>query len=133
VQGLAEFIREGYEAMNRRDFDAALARMRPDVVWENDSGGPEGATRYVGREEVLGFWKEFFGVWDRYRFELLEVVEAGPDLAVARTLLKTWMRGADEPVSMQTSYVWTIRDDEACHVGLYFNHGDALKAAGLSE
>lgn len=130
---LIEFIRDGYEAMNRGDFDAALARMHPRVVWENDPDGPEGSTRYVGRNQVRKFWEEFFGVWDRYRFEVLEVVEARSDLAVAHTLLKTWMRGADDPVSMHTTYLWTIRDNRAVRVCLYFNRDEGLKAAGLSD
>ena len=47
-----DLIREGYEDMNRGDFDAALARMDRQVVWENDPGGPVGATRYVGHARV---------------------------------------------------------------------------------
>jgi ketosteroid isomerase-like protein len=43
-----ERIREGYAAVNRRDFDAALAEVEPDFVWENDPGGPLGPTIYRG-------------------------------------------------------------------------------------
>lgn len=45
-------IRAAYDAFNRRDIDAALAGMTPDVAWAN---GWEGG--YVhGRDEVRAYW-----------------------------------------------------------------------------
>jgi len=37
-----ERLCEDYAAVNRRDFDAAFADVHPDLVWENDPGGPLG-------------------------------------------------------------------------------------------
>jgi len=41
-----------YNAFNRRDIDAVLARLAPDVVWPN---GWEGGT-VVGHAEVRDYW-----------------------------------------------------------------------------
>ncbi len=53
-----DMIRELYAAFNRRDVDAVLARLAPDVVWAN---GMEGG--YVhGREAVRAYWARQFAV-----------------------------------------------------------------------
>jgi ketosteroid isomerase-like protein len=39
-----EGMREGYELMSRRDFDAVLARVHHDFVYENDPDGPLSVT-----------------------------------------------------------------------------------------
>lgn len=45
-------VRTGYEAFNRRDIDAALAVMAPDVRWAN---GWEGG-HVEGHEAVRAYW-----------------------------------------------------------------------------
>jgi hypothetical protein len=47
-----DLLLKTYEAFNRRDIDAALATMHPDVDWPN---GMEGG-RVHGREAVRQYW-----------------------------------------------------------------------------
>lgn len=47
-----DLLRKTYEAFNRRDMDAVLATMHPDVDWPN---GMEGG-RVHGREAVRQYW-----------------------------------------------------------------------------
>jgi ketosteroid isomerase-like protein len=47
------WLRSVYEAFNRRDVDACLAAMTPDVDWAN---GWEGG-RVVGRDAVRNYWQ----------------------------------------------------------------------------
>jgi ketosteroid isomerase-like protein len=47
------WLRSLYEAFNRRDVDACLAAMTPDVDWAN---GWEGG-RVVGRDAVRNYWQ----------------------------------------------------------------------------
>ncbi len=53
-------LRKAYEAFNRRDLDAALETMHPDVDWPN---GLEGG-RVHGRETVRDYWRRQFGIID---------------------------------------------------------------------
>jgi hypothetical protein len=46
-------LRSLYEAFNRREVEACLAAMTPDVDWEN---GWEGG-RVVGRDAVRDYWQ----------------------------------------------------------------------------
>jgi ketosteroid isomerase-like protein len=49
-------IRSLYDAFNRRDVDAVLERLAPDVVWAN---GMEGG-HVEGREAVRDYWTRQF-------------------------------------------------------------------------
>jgi ketosteroid isomerase-like protein len=66
----AEVLRRAGEAVNRRDFDAALSAYAPDVVWELSSfgfgvleGGP-----LVGREAMRKFWEDLTGAFEDFEF-----------------------------------------------------------------
>jgi hypothetical protein len=55
-----QVLRQAYAAFNARDIDAALAVMRPDVVWPN---GMEGG--YVhGHDQVRAYWTRQWGMID---------------------------------------------------------------------
>ena len=47
-----DLLRSIYDSFNRRDIDAVLAKMAPDVDWPN---GMEGG-RVYGREAVRQYW-----------------------------------------------------------------------------
>jgi ketosteroid isomerase-like protein len=49
-----------YAAFNRRDVNAVLAAMRPDVVWPN---GWEGGT-VLGHDQVREYWRHQWGELD---------------------------------------------------------------------
>lgn len=57
---LEAVIQRTYQAFNRRDVDAVLAVMRPDVDWPDVAGG----TRVVGHEAVRAYWARQFEVID---------------------------------------------------------------------
>jgi len=56
----AKLLQRAYAAFNARDVDAALATMRPDVVWPN---GMEGGTVH-GHEGVRAYWTRQWGMID---------------------------------------------------------------------
>ena len=55
-----ELLKRAYAAFNTRDLDAALATMRPDVVWPN---GMEGGTVH-GHDGVRSYWTRQWGMID---------------------------------------------------------------------
>jgi uncharacterized protein len=126
-------LREGYEGINRKDFDAVLALVHPDFVWENDPAGPQGATVYRGRAAVKGFWEDFLGSFDDFHQEPYEFREAAGGKILVRARLSTYLEGNEEPLRFDTTHLWTIRDDVPVHMRMYFDHGEALEAAGLRE
>jgi hypothetical protein len=55
-----ELLKRAYAAFNARDIDAALATMKPDVVWPN---GMEGGT-VQGHDGVRAYWTRQWGMID---------------------------------------------------------------------
>jgi|ERR1700733_2083434 hypothetical protein len=60
MQSRRELLAAVYAAFNRRDVDAVLAWMRPDVDWPN---GMEGG-RVHGCDEVRAYWRRQWGLVD---------------------------------------------------------------------
>jgi ketosteroid isomerase-like protein len=56
----SDVIKEAYAAFNRREIDAVLALMTPDVDWPN---GMEGG-RVVGHDQVRDYWTRQWSVLD---------------------------------------------------------------------
>jgi ketosteroid isomerase-like protein len=72
-----EVVREGVAAMNRRDADAFLACLHPEVVWE-ESGDVLPGLRgiYRGRAEVREWFEEaFLELWESFHIEVEEITE----------------------------------------------------------
>lgn len=57
-QAGTELLKRAYSAFNARDIDAALATMKPDVVWPN---GMEGGVVH-GHEGVRAYWTRQWGI-----------------------------------------------------------------------
>ncbi len=55
-----DLLKRAYAAFNRRDLDAALATMTPEVTWPN---GMEGGTVH-GHEGVRNYWTRQWGMID---------------------------------------------------------------------
>lgn len=68
-----ELLAEVYTAFNRRDIEAVLALMCPDVDWPN---GMEGG-RVHGCSEVRAYWRRQWGILD----PLVEPVRIEDDAA----------------------------------------------------
>jgi ketosteroid isomerase-like protein len=59
-----DVVRAMYEALNRGDWDAALAHTSPDIEWETDPRHPK-AGIYRGREEFQRFLEDLEGPFER--------------------------------------------------------------------
>ena len=128
-----ESLREGYDGIKRKDFDAVLALVHPKFVWENDPAGPLGATVYYGKAAVKRFWEDFLGSFDDFHQEPYEFREVAGGRVLVRVRLSTYLEGTEEPLRFETTHLWTIRDDVPVHVRMYFDHDEALEASGLRE
>jgi ketosteroid isomerase-like protein len=56
----AELVRRAYAAFNRRDVDAVLATLHPDVEWPNVIDG----VRLRGHDQVRDYWSRQFATTD---------------------------------------------------------------------
>jgi ketosteroid isomerase-like protein len=129
-----EAILQGIDAFNRRDVDAFVATLSPDVEWEDSVFWTEPSRIYRGRAEL----REWFNrvvvePWESIHFEVEEITEAAGDRIFFGGLLTT--RGKGSGVDTQI-YGWTvmwIANGKATRRQVFLDRDEALEAAGLSE
>src|SRR3954447_25117935 len=78
----------GQIAYNEGDWDAALATMAPDVVFDLTRAGPDGEV-YRGYEGVKTFWRMLRQVFGDFRVDPQEVFERGEMLFTRVRLTST--------------------------------------------
>jgi ketosteroid isomerase-like protein len=124
----------GIEALNRGDYEAIFGlHYHPDCEFEFtklDTLGLEG-TR--GREDRIRFQERWIAEWGEFRFEPVEMFDLGDH----RLLIVGHVQGAglssgaafeeEWAALLALSAGWVIREDA------FFDHAEALEAAGLSE
>lgn len=109
-----ETIRAGIEAFNRRDFDAAVRRLRDDVTWERFLSRAEATTPLVdGKEELLATWRSQVDAVD-LKVEPLEFIGGGDTVIVP---LRMVTHGSASSIELADSVTWAWRFDES---GLIF-------------
>ncbi|MDQ3655542.1 MAG: nuclear transport factor 2 family protein [Chloroflexota bacterium] len=95
------------DAFNRHDVDAIMARMTDDCVFENTSPAPDGQ-RYVGQDEVRGFWEGLFASTPDVHFDTEDLFAAGDRCTVRWRYTFTTSEGT--PGHIRGVDVFRIRD-----------------------
>ena len=126
-----DLILAGVDAYNAGDLDALLELWAPNIeVFPDASVFPE-ADPLRGRDAYRSWLEEINSAWISARQDTIEAFALGRDRVVHRG---EWGgKGAAsgiETVSSITS-IWTIRDGQITRVEYFFDHEQALKAAGL--
>ena len=127
--GNAETVRRLFDDFARRDFDAALARLDPEVDWGEPPDMPETVGSYRGREGVVAEFGRFMAAWAELEVTLEDVREVG-ERVVVRTHWRGRSRGAGIEVDQFVSQVYDLRDGRVARVRQFRELDDALAAAG---
>jgi ketosteroid isomerase-like protein len=108
-----ELIRAAYHAFHRRDADALLDVLAPDVRWVHPDGMSAydlGGTKH-GHAGVRNFLSRVPTVLNGMRLEPQEFVESGDRVVVFGVRHVTSVRGRTERLKFVHS--WTLRDGKA--------------------
>jgi ketosteroid isomerase-like protein len=121
-------VRAAVDAINRRDWDAALKDAAPDFEYDlSRTISPlRGVYTLAQTRRVI---EEFLGPWEAFRYEADELIEAGEQVVMPFTTHFTGRDGLE--VEAHAIWVWTIRDGALAHLCLYQERHEALEAAGL--
>ncbi len=124
-----ERVRQGIEAFNRRDFDAALDALRDDVTWERFLSRAENVTPMIrGKEELRSVWENQVEAVD-IRAEPDEFIAVGDKVVVPMRVVGRG-RGSEIPLTASVTWVWTMDSDGlVARVEVFESREDALKAA----
>jgi ketosteroid isomerase-like protein len=125
-----ELVRRAFDAFNRRDLDAFLARMDADVEAVSQLVAIEGG--YHGHDGMRRWWDSVLGVAPDLTYELVEVRDPG-DLTVAAVRNRGHGAGSDVPFDQTLWQVARWRDKKIVWWKTYGTEAEAFEAGGLSE
>lgn len=125
-------LRTGYEAFARRDLDAALDMMDPEVEAHDPPEMPDAAV-HRGREAVRRDWEHTLDLFEDFTIDIEEILEAGETELVAFLYYRGRGRESGAEVEARLAHVWTIREGKAIRLRQYLDRAAALAAVGLSE
>jgi uncharacterized protein len=131
---IRRFVRLCFEAINRRDFEAALLLYHPqgESSFPAEFAGLGGESGTVGHEERLRFQKRWQDEWGEFRIEPQELIDAGDRLIV---FIRGETTGLSSGAATTTegAFVFTMSGGRAIHEQAFIDRHQALEAAGLSE
>jgi ketosteroid isomerase-like protein len=129
-----DFIRrvhEGFGAFDAGDFTAAVSNFAPDIEWDFSALPGEGVVR--GRDALRTYFEGVGQVWAEMTNDIEEIEETDQGNLIVDARLRA--RGLRSGVDVDTpvAYVWEMRDGEVVRVRLYFDRGEARRAAAEAE
>ena len=130
-QNVDRFL-ESVEAFNRRDLDAFLALMDPDVKFVVRLMKMEGRPHLQGHDGVREWWRGMFAVFPDFQLDVVEARDHGDSVIAA---VRMHGHGVDSGVPFEEE-VWQAikaRDGKATWWQTFPSEAEALEAAGLSE
>jgi uncharacterized protein len=124
----ARAIRDSYASLNRRDIEATLEALDPDVIWRESAELP-GAGEMRGADAVRRFLREFLESWESFEQEVEGIEQAGDRVLVS---LHMSGRGRASGLEVDTRYahLWTVRDGRGVAVEAYRDPAEARAALG---
>jgi ketosteroid isomerase-like protein len=98
---LVELVREGFEAFERGDFDAAARFFTPDAVW-NMTGGET----FEGIAAIRGFMEEFVSHFESFEVELEEIGDLGGEIVIAVNTMRGHVQGSAMEVRQRGLFIY---------------------------
>ena len=126
-----EVLRRGFEALNRRDFDAAQSMYAPDVVLEL---APLGlgvfvGDRLIGREAIRRSWEDLTEAFEDFEFEREDHDDLGSGVTFGVLVLRGRPHGSDGFVEARSGVVSIWRDGRMARATTYQDLDEARAAA----
>ncbi|HEX5820444.1 MAG TPA: nuclear transport factor 2 family protein [Solirubrobacterales bacterium] len=115
-----------YEALNRRDIDAALDALAEDAEWHESDVLPDTGV-YRGREAIRAFLADFLGSWERFHQTVEEVRQEG-DRVLVMIHLEATGRGSTADVDARYAHLWTVSGTRGVRVDAFYDRAEALAA-----
>jgi ketosteroid isomerase-like protein len=124
----AAVVRRFVDAFNRRDFDALVADLSPEVALYEWPEAP-GAQSYRGPDGMRRAIDNWFESWEWMQIDVEDVQEA-PDRVMAGFHQRAQGRGSEAQVEIRTYNVWSFEDGTVREIRLFTDRESALAAFG---
>ena len=129
-----ETFKRAVDAINRGDVDALLEELDSEVEWHSailiELGGGEGI--YSGHEGIRVLMRDMHETFTEFPVEYSDVRDLdGCLVALGRIHARGAGSGAEVEAPIGT--VAELKDGKGIRIRTFFDHNEALEAAGLSE
>jgi ketosteroid isomerase-like protein len=124
---LEELARQGIDAVNRRDFDALLARYMPDAVLVATSLGMR--ETFEGREAIRGALEDMVAPFDDYAIVLEEFRDLGNGVTLHVQLARGRPTGSSVFVEQRAASVNDWTDGLLARAAIYTDIDETRAAA----
>ena len=126
-----EIVKWGIDAFNDRNVDLLATLVTPDFAWFPALPGAVEGDGYRGREGIEMYFEEISNTWEELRVIGGEFRDLGDRVVV---LGRTEGRGKGSGVQVDSpiGVIYAFRDGKMSRVLAYLDHGEAVRAAGLS-
>ena len=129
-----EAAERAVDAFNRRDIDAYLEEIDPEVEYHVAlQGMPGGAPEvYRGHDGVREQLRDLYESFSEFHLEISEIRDLGEQV-VAIGQLRARGKESEAEVKSPIGYVVEFKNGKMIRLDDYFDPEEALEAAGLSE
>jgi ketosteroid isomerase-like protein len=128
-KNVERIVRDGYDAFNRGDLEAALTHLDPNITWW-PAADELVIEPYRGHDGYRRLFEEAREGVPDLRAEIEELFVVG-DQAVACIRFSGRGRESGAPVEIREAHVARLRDGVILEVHEYRTKAEALEAAGL--
>lgn len=106
-----DIVRAHYAASAKRNIQAMMAHMSPQVRWTEMAGFPCAGT-WIGPQAVINNVFAALGRdWEGFHFELEQLINGGVHIVGIGTYHGTY-RATGKPMQARVTHVWTLTDSE---------------------
>jgi ketosteroid isomerase-like protein len=134
AQETVYILMRGMECFERRDVEAAIELLDPEVEWRPAFtallGGETAVFRgHDGAREVM---RQFWEVFSETHFEVSEIRDLGDQALAVGTM---HARGAESGAEIESPWAWLVRskNGKATSIRVFTDPAEAIEAAGASE
>jgi len=129
---IVELVRQSYDAYNRRDVDAWLSLLSPDIVYRPVPTFTDSQERR-GHDAMRRFIHEFFDAWANDACWHIDTARVYGDAVVVLLRFTGHAKASGAEVSGAIFEIVRFRDGKITRIEDFTDRADALKAAGVSE
>jgi ketosteroid isomerase-like protein len=129
-----EIVRDAVVAFNRGDLDAWLDEYcTDDIDYRAVEGALDDHGPIHGKGAMRAYLQDWIDMFDDFKTELVELVDAGADqvIAVLRNSGRARLSGVEADLTF--AVVYALRDGKVARGREYWTKEQALEAAGLGE
>jgi ketosteroid isomerase-like protein len=127
-------VRQGFEAVNRRDYDVAFANYDPDIEFLPPTGLAllDKEASYRGLEARIRYEQEWRSAWGDYRYEPEELTDLGDRLLVIGRIKSSSGLSSGTAIDSDWADIFTLSAGRVVREEAFLDRAKAIETAGLS-